>query len=171
MHPEIQQWVLRVKKEYPEYFRAKKVFEVGSLDINGSIRGFFEECTYTGLDVGEGPGVDIVCPIHQYIKPGAFDVVISTEMLEHDKYWEQSLGAMYSNLKKGGILILTCAAPNRQEHGTTHTTPKDAPFTNDWYRNISIKDFSSILTPIMFTNYYLGYYRNMNDLCFYGIKA
>jgi hypothetical protein len=37
-----------IKKSYPEFFTNAKVLEVGSLDINGSIRPFFENCDYLG---------------------------------------------------------------------------------------------------------------------------
>lgn len=171
MHPEVETFIKIVKSKYPESFHQKKVLEVGSLDINGSIRGLFSACYYTGLDVGEGKGVDVVCPIHQYILPEEFDVVVSTEMLEHDKYWEDSLRSMYSNLKVGGLLILTCAGPTRQSHGFQAHTPQDSPFTNDYYRNISIEDFSSILPHFVFNYSNIAYSRGEADLYFYGIKA
>lgn len=170
MHTEPYQFVTDLKTKYPAYFINTKVLEVGSLDINGSVRSFFNGCQYIGLDVGMGKGVDIVCPIHEHIQPLVYDVVITTEMLEHDKHWQSSLKQMYDNLKVGGILIFTCAGPTRQEHGTTRTLPQDAPFTNDWYRNISIEDFYSILPPSLWTDQEIKYMRAQADLLFYGIK-
>lgn len=170
MHLEVQQFVNKVKIDYPQFFDKKKILEVGSLNVNGSVRVMFKDCNYIGIDVGKGGGVDIVCPIHEYIHPEEFDTVISTEMLEHDKYWEQSLKQMWNNLKKGGILIFTCAGPNRPEHGTIMFSSNDAPFTTDYYRNISIEDFSSILPPHLFNTYYISYSREKADLYFYGIK-
>lgn len=171
MHTEVSNYIENIKKNHPQYFSKKRVLEVGSLDINGSIRSLFSECTYLGLDIGEGIGVDLVCPIHRFFVPTRFDVVISTEMLEHDQYWEKSLKSMYDNLEQGGLMILTCAGPNRQEHGTARTTPADSPFTNDYYRNITIEDFRSILDEHMFSNSSIEYRRSKNDLCFYGIKS
>lgn len=170
MHREVDEFILSVQSKYPEYFTSKKVLEVGSLDINGSVRRHFTGCDYTGIDVGPGKGVDLVSPIHLFQHPDEYDTLISTEMLEHDQYWQKSLQVMYLNLKKGGLLLLTCAGPNRQEHGTTRTTPGDAPFTNDYYRNISCEDFESILPKEFFTEYSLGLYRGDCDLYFYGIK-
>lgn len=170
MHQEVNLFIQKVKDKYPDYFNKKKVLEVGSLDINGSVRKYFTDCDYWGLDVGKGPGVDIVCPIHEYLDESQHDVVISTEMLEHDKYWKDSLQSMYNNLKPGGLLILTCAGPNRQEHGTTRTTPQDSPFTTDYYRNISIEDFISILPPQDFQISEIKYAGDKIDLQFYGIK-
>lgn len=170
MHPEISSFVNVVKIAHPEYFKGKKVLEVGSLDINGTIRGHFEKASYIGLDLGPGKGVDIVSPIHQYEPGHQFDIVISTEMLEHDIHWQESLRKMYDLLEPNGLLVLTCAGPARQEHGTKRTTPGDSPFTTDYYRNISLEDFSSVLGKELFDSYSLDLYRGDTDLYFFGIK-
>lgn len=170
MHTEPLEFFKSIKRQFPKYFKKKKVLEVGSLNINGTIRSFFEECNYTGIDIGEGPGVDKVVHIHNLIEPEEYDVVASTEMLEHDKYWRQSLTQMYENTKKKGLMIITCAGPSRQEHGTSRTTPGDSPFTNDWYKNISIEDFCSVLPPSLFEDSSVAYVRNAADLTFWGIK-
>lgn len=170
MHHEPMQFVTELKKQYPNYFYNTDVLEVGSLDVNGSIRGFFNSCRYIGLDIGEGKGVDKVVPIHEFIEPNKYDVVISTGMLEHDIHWEKSLKQMVENLKSGGIFIFTCAGPDFQEHGTTRSTPQDSPFTHNWYRNISIEDFCSVVNVEDFSVYDIKYMRGKADLLFYGIK-
>jgi len=170
MHTEPYNFVKELSQKLPQYFNNKKVLEVGSLDINGSVRQFFRQCDYTGIDLGEGKGVDRVIGIQDLHEPLSYDTVISTEMLEHDRYWERSLKSMYDNLKVGGLLILSCAGPDRQEHGTSRQHPGDAPFTNDWYRNISQEDFGSVLPMELFTDMHLKYMRGMADLLFYGIK-
>ena len=96
--------------------------------------------------------------------------VISTEMLEHCKDWQNALLQMYENTKPGGIFILTCASTNRQEHGTNVHSPQDSKFTLDWYRNISVEDFESVLPKELFSECSLGCYRGCTDLYFYGIK-
>lgn len=170
MHGEVSQFIEEVKEKYPKYFYANRVLEVGSLNINGTIRSMFVACNYLGIDLGKGPGVDLICPIHELDHYQTYDTVISTEMLEHDQYWQLSLRRMYDTLKPGGVLILTCAGPKRHEHGTTRTTPGDAPFTNDYYRNITLDDFSSVLPADYFSESKLEYRRADADLCFYGIK-
>jgi len=170
MHTEPAEFFKELKEKYPTYFNKKDVLEVGSLDINGSIRGFFEKCNYLGIDIGPGPGVDKIIHIHKLHEPDKYHVVASTEMLEHDQFWRESLLRMYENLKSGGILIITCAGPDRQEHGTSRTTPQDSPFTNEWYKNISIEDFQTVLPTSLFVTSYIAYLRNAADLVFWGIK-
>ncbi len=170
MHTEVHNHVVRTKHLFPDFFTGKKVLEVGSLDINGSIRAAFKNCEYIGIDLGEGKGVDVICPIAEYIHPEEFDVVVSTECGEHSRTWHQDLIQMYENLKPNGLLIYTAAGPKRQEHGTTRTTPGDAPFTNDWYRNIDISDFRSALPANLFSVQELKLVRADCDIIFYGIK-
>jgi len=50
--------------------KGKNVIEVGSLDINGTLRPIievFKPALYTGVDLFEGPGVDIVCDAKKLI--------------------------------------------------------------------------------------------------------
>lgn len=175
MHQEVTDFIIKVRERYPENFVKKKVLEVGSLDINGSIRPLFIACDYRGIDLDKGPGVDVVSPVHLYNHDNIsdfylVDTLVSTEMLEHDIHWKESLKSMYNVLKSGGLFILTCAGPNRHEHGTKRTTPGDSPFTTDYYRNISIEDFESILPMELFNDYDLKLVRYDCDLQFYGIK-
>lgn len=54
------EYVKLLSDNFSEHFHNHWVLEVGSLDINGSIRTFFHDCDYIGLDVSEGNGVDVV---------------------------------------------------------------------------------------------------------------
>ncbi|HOK34701.1 MAG TPA: hypothetical protein PLB19_00990 [Candidatus Paceibacterota bacterium] len=116
MHQEVLNFLQRVKEKYPEKFKNVRVLELGSLNINGTPRNFFENCDYVGLDRQSGDGVDVVCNAHEYKPRKKFDVVITTEMLEHDKYADLSIERAWNLLKKGGILIGTAANINRQPH-------------------------------------------------------
>jgi hypothetical protein len=87
-HQQQLDFIKSVKDQLPEYFKGTKVLEVGSLNINGSVRQFFEPDQYIGCDLGEGAGVDIVCRGHELPYPNeSFDVVISCECFEHDRHW------------------------------------------------------------------------------------
>lgn len=172
MHQEIEDFVQKVKSIYPNAFYKKNVLEVGSWNVNGSVRQFFSECDYVGIDIHEGNDVDVIIRASEFSvsKERKFDVVISCEMLEHDWEWKQSLESMYDNLKSGGLLLITCAAPNRPEHGTNEHTPEDSPSTTSYYRNISIEDFKSVLSEEMFLTYEIEIVREGMDLLFYGIR-
>lgn len=176
MHSAVKKFIKEVRNEtrskyrLSSHFRFKDALEVGSCNINGSPRRYFWFCNYTGIDLLEGPGVNIVGNFNQIKLNQKYDVVISTEMLEHDWNWNRSLIKMYEVLRPGGLLIITCAGPDRPEHGTIRTTPEDSPATTDYYRNISQEDFRSVLPGSLFSTYVLQYARGTNDLQFYGIK-
>ena len=115
-----------------EDVRGKYVVEAGAYDVNGSVRGHVESfgpMGYVGTDMREGPGVDMVCAAEDlpayFIHTGdrglslrkRFDVVISTEMLEHAKDWQAAMRGMISILKPGGVLILTTRSAGFPLHG------------------------------------------------------
>ena len=168
MHRSVKTFIARVKERYPDSFNNKKVLEVGSLDINGSVRPFFTRCNYTGLDIIEGPGVDVVSPVHLYEPAELFDTIISTEMLEHDSHWKKSLKQMVDLLKPGGLLVITAAGTGRPEHGTTASSPGSSPATNNYYCNVTAKMLASALQLENFSQWDISYINN--DIRFYGIK-
>src|SRR3989338_5187951 len=96
-----------------EEIRGKDILEVGSYDVNGTLRPLIESWqpqSYVGVDIIAGPGVDVVCPaedIVSHFKDRKFDVVISTEMLEHVRNWQTSISNLKNICKLGGILLLT----------------------------------------------------------------
>ena len=172
-HREQREWCELVKYAHPEYFIGTNVLDIGSLDINGNNRYLFEQCDYTGIDIGAGLNVDVVCSGHLFKSDDLFDVVISTECFEHDEYWQQTLKNVINNLlKEGGLFLFSCAAPGRPEHGTKKTSPKDSPFTTDYYRNLSEEDIRSVLDcDNIFSNYKFKTRKEFpQDLYFYGIK-
>ena len=119
MHEAVKDFIKQVKAKYPSYFINKYVIEFGSLDINGTPKEFFKDCPdckYYGVDWRAGPGVDHVCLAHKYNPLVKFNVVISTEMLEHDKFAKESVENMVRLLDSNGLLIITCAGPLRKEH-------------------------------------------------------
>ena len=91
----------------------RKVLEVGSLDINGTVRIFFDNCDYTGLDLGEGKGVDLIEEGQNYDAPDeTYDTVLSTECFEHNPYWKETFLNMIRLCKKNGLVFFTCAIQN-----------------------------------------------------------
>ena len=110
-HRQQQAFVATIKMAFPSYFAGSRVLEVGSLNINGSVRQHFSGGQYIGLDVGPGPGVDVVCQGQDYDAPdGSFDVVISCECLEHNPFWRETFENMLRLCRPGGLVIMTCAS-------------------------------------------------------------
>jgi SAM-dependent methyltransferase len=168
-HQQQLDFIKSVKDQLPEYFKGTRVLEVGSLNINGSVRQFFEPDQYIGCDLGEGAGVDIVCRGHELPYPNeSFDVVISCECFEHDRHWEKTFQKMVDLVRKGGLVIFSCATIGRPEHGTTRTSPADAPFTNDYYRNLREEDFDQFKSS--FDSYKFSQCLRPRDLYFWGLK-
>lgn len=168
---------LEVKTKHPHFFKKCSVLDVGSLDINGNNRFLFEEYEYIGLDVGEGPNVDIVVKGHEYKTDKLYDVVISSECFEHDMYYKETIKNCIDLTKSGGLFTFTCASTGRPEHGTRRTKPEDAPFLNeidewgDYYKNLTENDMREIFSPDdLFSSYEFIYDSIHFDLYFWGIK-
>lgn len=94
-----------------EDIKGKKVIEVGSYDVNGSLRYIVEllkPTEYIGIDIAEGPGVDVVCASENLVKKFGkerFDVVLSTCTFEHIKNWKASISNIKNICKKNGIIL------------------------------------------------------------------
>lgn len=136
MHKTVRDFVHSMKTTYPDAFKGGRVVEFGSRDINGSVREFFEADEYIGVDAEVGEGVEVRSLCHEYKgKDLSFDMVISTEMLEHDPYWDLSIDRMVRLVKKDGSLLITCAGRHRHPHGHKTYTPIEK-----YYRNLSARD-------------------------------
>lgn len=107
MHASVMGYVHHQVERYE--LAAKSCLDVGSYNVNGSVRMFF--CgPYLGVDMRAGPNVDRVVNAHDLVQTfGAesFDTVVCCEMLEHDPAFWISMREMGSVLKPGGRLILT----------------------------------------------------------------
>ena len=149
-HLEQFQFIATVKAAFPGFFSAARTLEIGSLDINGSVRRLFDGGTYIGLDVAPGRGVDIVCKGQDFHAPdNSFDTVISCEAMEHNPEWKPTMVNMIRLCRPGGLVVMTCATTGRKEHGTTRTSPDDSPLTIglgwEYYQNLTERDFRNAL--------------------------
>ena len=95
-------------------FNGKHVLEVGSKYVNGSVRPLIENfCKpkeYIGIDVEPGKYVDVILPAERlidYFGSESFDVVISTETLEHVRDWRLVVNNMKTVLRRGGFIYIT----------------------------------------------------------------
>jgi len=124
MDPQIVQWV----RDIAQYYKPlKRVLELGSLNVNGTIRSAFDDCgvlEYVGLDARAGECVDVVmnaADLYEAHHLGQFDCVVATSFFEHDPTFWDTLDGVYRRLNHGGIFIVTVP---HQEWGY-HGEPKD----------------------------------------------
>ena len=103
--------------------QGKRVIEVGSYNVNGSLRNIIEEMSpaeYIGVDITEGPGVDIICNADDLVKKfgeNSFDIVISTEMMEHIRNWREVISNLKKLCKPNGIILITTRSYGFEYHG------------------------------------------------------
>lgn len=101
----------------------KAVIEVGSLNVNGSIRSVvepFQPRSYLGVDLELGPGVDQVYDAMDLLDRfgfEAFDLLISTELLEHVRDWRTVISNFKRILKPNGTLFITTRSQGFEYHG------------------------------------------------------
>lgn len=161
-----------LRETFPQYFKDVFVLEVGSLNINGTVRDFFDTPRYLGVDVAPGRGVDLVKKGEDLKYPdGWFDVAVSAECFEHNPEWLKTFVNMHRMASK--FVVFTCASEGRPEHGTSSTTPEDSPFTIAWnyYCNLTEQDFRDHLNfDEMFQRYEFSTNSVSHDLYFWGIK-
>lgn len=154
-----QMWFFQnCKNHFPRYFKGKNILEIGSLNINGSIRVFFNDCEFKGIDIGSGEGVDEICFGENYAaNANSYDVVTSTEVFEHAENWDLIVLNMVRLLKRDGLMIFTCASHGRKQHGTRLFDAAAAPYVAssvDYYKNLIASDFQEILNfDYWFSNY------------------
>ncbi len=122
-----------------------RVLDVGSRDINGSVKdALSQNLEFVGIDMIEGPGVDVLMNAHEIknkISPESFDLVTCCETLEHDdRFWETVEG-MKKVLKPGGWLLVTTPSINFFKHDFPHDYYR---FTEDAYRDFIFEGFENV---------------------------
>lgn len=90
----------------------KRIIEVGSYDVNGSLRYIVEllkPSEYVGVDIIEGSGVDLICPAENLVEKfgeQSFDVVLATCILEHLIDWRKAISNIKNVCKPNGIILI-----------------------------------------------------------------
>jgi SAM-dependent methyltransferase len=108
---------------YADAFEGARVLEVGAGNVNGTLRGCApQDCKYTGMDLADGPGVDVVLsdPYTYPFEPASYDIVVSSSCLEHDQMFWLSFAEMCRVLSEGGFIYL-----NVPSNGAFHRFPTD----------------------------------------------
>ncbi len=109
-----------------EEIKGKTVIEVGSYDVNGSLQPLFKSYSpaeYIGADFVKGPGVDVVCNAEKLVKKFGkhrFDIVISTEMMEHVRDWKKVISNLKNVCKPGGTILITTRSKGFAYHAYPH---------------------------------------------------
>lgn len=121
----------------------KTVIEVGSLNVNGSLRDHVMQlrpASYVGVDIQSGPGVDEVCNADDVIERfgrAKFDLVLSTEVLEHVQHWRTVVSNLKQLTRPGGTLLVTTRSLGFPFHG----------FPFDFWR-YELEDFRTIFSDL-----------------------
>lgn len=127
--------------QYP--FNVGKTLELGSYNINGTIRDAFQQYSteYIGVDQSAGPCVDLVMNNHvvlDYFGPNSFDTVICCETLEHDNMFWNTVSIIHNLIKPNGYLFVSTPTFGFP----LHRFPKDYwRFGEDAYREFIFKGF------------------------------
>lgn len=122
------------------------VLEVGSLNVNGSVREIFSDAKhYVGVDICLGKGVDLLIKgahVKEHFPKEYFDCVVCTETLEHDAEFWQTLDGIKAVLRPGGWLIITVATIGCPYHAY----PRDYwRFTEDALKYVAFCGFDDVV--------------------------
>ncbi len=108
----------------------KRIIEVGSLNVNGSVRHRIEKCSfkeYIGVDIRNGVGVDVICDAVDLIDmfgENSFDILICTEVLEHVEDWKTVIHNFKLIVKPRGKILITTRTIGAGYH----------PYSDDFWR-------------------------------------
>lgn len=138
MHAEAAQFVARHASGEPI-----DVVEIGSLDINGTVRHLFPYADWHGIDVVAGPGVDEVADGATWQPAGLVDLVVCCEVLEHTSSWREIVANAARMVRSGGRVILTAAGPGRAPHSAVDGGPvRDG----EYYANVDPAELGEALS-------------------------
>lgn len=126
MHPTAKQNCVEFKKAYGEAIAAVNpefsIIEIGSQDVNGSLRDVWPGVSYTGVDFVAGKGVDVILddPYALPFEDNSADIILSSSVFEHSEmFWVLFLEIMRV-LKPHGLFYL-----NVPSNGDFHRWPVD----------------------------------------------
>jgi SAM-dependent methyltransferase len=116
MHKSVIEFFIR--NILPAEVSGRTILEAGSLEVNGSVKPYFMRChpdEYIGIDMVPGLGVDFCTKIEDFQSP-PFDIVVSTETLEHAEDWRATVNAIKNLCKPDGLLFITTRSPGFWRH-------------------------------------------------------
>ncbi|MCX7620228.1 MAG: class I SAM-dependent methyltransferase [Acidimicrobiales bacterium] len=145
------------------------VLEIGSLDINGSIRPLFAGASsYHGVDIVAGPGVDEIADAATWVPPRQYSVVICAEVLEHAPAWRDILAMMWQATEPSGRLLMTCATEPRPPHSAIDGL---ALRPDEYYANVPVASVVSIVQQWRAASWSVDWARDRGDLYLSATKS
>jgi SAM-dependent methyltransferase len=145
-------FVARCLAKSPDLAAQKRVLEVGSFKTQ--IRDIVMElrpAEYLGVDYRIGPGVDSVVDAERLSDKFAderFDLILSTETLEHVRDWRAAVISIKRLCARGGAILLTTRSRGFPYHGAPHdywrfsAEDMKAVF-GDWNIDVLVPDMDS----------------------------
>ena|ERR1041385_8781436 len=123
MHTTARLNAIAFVEKYLPGTQSLNVLDVGSLEVKnqGNLRDLFPGSKYIGMDICDGPNVDVVLKRKRFpfIKE-LFHVIISTSCFEHDATFWITFQEMVRVLRPGGLIYL-----NAPSAGHVHRYPAD----------------------------------------------
>lgn len=132
MHAAAKQYITHMAAIYNR--RGITVLELGGRYINGGVRKCFNRAVeYVSVDIVAGRDVDVVADAADLDLGRLFDIVVSTELLEHTPRAAEIVMSAFRHLKPGGVFLATMAGPGRPPHSQSGNREMEP---GEWYRNV-----------------------------------
>ncbi len=168
-------YIEKLSKDFPEYFNNIKMLEIGSLNINGTIRQFFKDCEYVGVDLDSGRDVDLICEGQLVDHPdNTYDTTGSCNCFEHNPHWIETFRNMYRMTRQNGLLFIVGPTTRYPEHGTSKRAQHDRPLTIakgwEYYKNLTEQDFRDNFDIDNMFHTYKFETNTTPEVFFYGFK-
>lgn len=113
------------QKFYDKYcsqnIETKTILDIGSMNVNGSLKPIFEKGNYTGLDQQMGPNVDIIASSHNIpLQNNCIDIITCSSCFEHDDMFWVTFLELCRIVKPNGFIYI-----NAPSNGPYHAYPVD----------------------------------------------
>lgn len=130
MHVESRAWVENCEAVFGPH---RRILDVGGRDVNGSNRAsFLDYDEFVSVDRLAGPGVDVVADVIPWTEghPPWFDLVLISNVIEHERRWRRVIAAARTVLIPGGLLVVAGPGPEFTRHSAIDGGPVRS---GEWY--------------------------------------
>jgi len=148
-----------LKRHLPEYFRERRVLEIGRPSSRTTVREWFDASCHIVVAHPPAPDQDGEGAEVYSAASASFDAIVSCETLEHLPHWRETIQNALRLLKPDGLLVLTCAGLGRRQHETPRYPAPDGSQCGAFYRNLSVDDISTVAN----FGHRLGFFRVIED--------